>query len=445
MIHVLNFKDEIIDFISQNDDHIIQANHKRNINDRSETFDFTILSKRTEHLKERNRIIIQDSNKQYREFIIEHISSDIDGYTTVETSASYLQDIATAKPLAPMKLEKMTTMQALKEVLKDTGWEASDETEYGGTRTTSWTSYNTKYEVLLQLCTTYDMMLDFYIELDSNTVKHRYVTLKKRNALFKGKEIVYGKDLTGLKRTVDLSSIKTALLCISPEDDKGQRIVLEVHDDEAQERFGLPKRYIWDVYEPESSDDKMTEDRLRTLGTTELNKRKVEIISYEVSSLDIKDSHPHEVIYLGDKVRVKNRDFSPPLYVEAEVVGEDYNLISKESNYLFGQYKEYREEDLRKAFEKRLNDIRDKLNDSISNVNTIVQDTLDTELQYFEKKIIKSNTPPDNAVNDVLWLDTSNPNVPILKRYWNGEWIKSSVDNVEQIGGVTRERLSLVS
>ncbi|UBH07836.1 phage tail spike protein [Macrococcus armenti] len=440
MIHVLNFKDEIIDFISQNDEHIIQANHKRNINDRSETFDFTILSKRTEHLKERNRIIIQDSNKQYREFNIEHISSDIDGYTTVETSASYLQDIATAKPLGPMKLEKMTTMQALKEVLKDTGWEASDETEYGGTRTTSWTSYNTKYEVLLQLCTTYDMMLDFYIELDNNTVKHRYVTLKKRNALFKGKEIVYGKDLTGLKRTVDLSSIKTALLCISPEDDKGQRIVLEVHDDEAQERFGLPKRYIWDVYEPESSDDKMTEDRLRTLGTTELNKRKVEIISYEVSSLDLKDSHPHEVIYLGDKVRVKNRDFSPPLYVEAEVVGEDYNLISKESNYLFGQYKEYREEDLRKAFEKRLNDIRSKLNDSISNVNTIVQETLDTELQYFEKKIIKSNTPPDNAVNDVLWLDTSNPNVPILKRYWNGEWIKSSVDNVEQIGGVTREK-----
>lgn len=440
MIHVLNFKDEIIDFISQNDEHIIQANHKRNINDRSETFDFTILSKRTEHLKERNRIIIQDSNKQYREFIIEHISSDIDGYTTIESSASYLQDIATAKPLAPMKLEKMTTMQALKEVLKDTGWEASDETEYGGTRTTSWTSYNTKYEVLLQLCTTYSMMLDFYIELDSNTVKHRYVTLKKRNALFKGKEITYGKDLLGLKRTVDLSSIKTALLCVGPEDDKGQRIVLEVHDDEAQERFGLPKRYIWDVYEPESSDDKMTEARLRTLGTTELNKRKVEIISYEVSSLDIKDSQPHEVVYLGDKVRIKNRDFTPPLYVEAEVIGEEYDLIAKESNYLFGQYKEYREEDLRKAFEKRLSDIRTKLNDSISNVNTIMQETLDNELQHFEKKIIKSDTPPENAVNDVLWLDTSNPNVPILKRYWEGQWIKASVDNVEQIGGITREK-----
>ncbi|MDI3567724.1 hypothetical protein OWC48_46225, partial [Bradyrhizobium sp. Arg816] len=167
-------------------------------------------------------------------------------------------------------------------------------------------------------------------------------------------------------------------------------------------------------------------------------KRKVEIISYEVSSLDIRDSQPHEVVYLGDKVRIKNRDFTPALYVEAEVIGEEYDLIAKESNYLFGQYKEYREEDLRKAFEKRLSDIRTKLNDSISNVNTIVQETLNTELQYFEKKIIKSATPPENAVNDVLWLDTSNPNVPILKRYWEGQWIKASVDNAEDIGGITR-------
>ena len=35
-------------------------------------------------------------------------------------------------------------------------------------------------------------------------------------------------------------------------------------DDEAQEIFGLPNRYIWDVYEPES-DESMTLKRLTTL------------------------------------------------------------------------------------------------------------------------------------------------------------------------------------
>ena len=32
------------------------------------------------------------------------------------------------------------------------------------------------------------MVLDFYIELSSNTVKGRYVVLKKKNSLFKGKK-----------------------------------------------------------------------------------------------------------------------------------------------------------------------------------------------------------------------------------------------------------------
>ncbi|HCW7487374.1 TPA: hypothetical protein O2K43_002878, partial [Staphylococcus aureus] len=85
-----------------------------------------------------------------------------------------------------------------------------EQTEYDGLRTTSWTSYQTRYEVLKQLCTTYKMVLDFYIELSSNTVKGRYVVLKKKNSLFKGKEIEYGKDLVGLTRKIDMSEIKTA-------------------------------------------------------------------------------------------------------------------------------------------------------------------------------------------------------------------------------------------
>ncbi|WP_353418702.1 hypothetical protein PYH71_13230 (plasmid) [Staphylococcus delphini] len=62
MIHVMNFKGEIVDFISHSDNAVIQAVHNRNINERMETFDFTILSERTTHFQERNRIIIQDKN-----------------------------------------------------------------------------------------------------------------------------------------------------------------------------------------------------------------------------------------------------------------------------------------------------------------------------------------------------------------------------------------------
>ncbi|EIO0094421.1 hypothetical protein LO087_001020 [Staphylococcus pseudintermedius] len=441
MIHVMNFKGEIVDFIAQSDSAVIQAVHKRDINERIETFDFTILSERTTYMQERNRIVIQDKNGQYREFIIDRISADIEGYTEVETVASYLEDITKARPYAPGKLEKMTTKQALSDVLKDTGWQVSDATEYDGLRTTSWTSYQTRYDVLLQLCTTYKMMADFYIEVGSNRVDKRLVVLRKRNPLFKGKEITYGKDLTGLKRTVDFSEIKTALLCVGPEQQEGKkRVELVVKDDESQAKYGLPGRYNWGVYEPETEDQNMTESRLRTLGTTELNKRKSEVITYEVTAVDIEKEYKHEVINLGDMVRIKNRDFTPPLYVEAEVISEEYDLISKDVTYSFGMYKEFKESDLRSSFDRKLDAIRQNVSDGLSNVNTIVRESLEGELQYFERKILKGDTPPDNPVNDLLWLDTSNPKVAVLRRYWEGEWIKSSAENASDVGAVTREQ-----
>lgn len=439
MLHILDYEDKIIDFISEDDASIINAKHNRDINNRSETFDFTILSERAINLQKNYRVIIQDSTGQYREFIIEHISQDMDGYTEIETTASYLEDITGAPPYAPGSFEKKTTTEALYDVLKDTGWQVSEATEYGGIRTTSWTGFHTRYDILVQLCTTYDMIVDFYIELGSNTVDGRYVVLRKRNPIFQGKEIVKGKDLTGLKRIVDMSEVNTALLCVGPEKEDGSRITLTVKDDEAQAQFGLPGRYIWGIYEPETEDENMTEARLRSLGTTELNKRKKEKISYEVTSLDIKEYQPHEVVHIGDMVRIKDRDFTPPLYLEAEVIAEDYDMVTKESTYSFGEYKEYREDDLRQEFYKHLSNIRQRMNDNFSNVNTIVRET-NSQLQYFEKKIIKSQDAPENPVNDMLWLDTSNPKVAVLRRYWNGQWINATAEKADDIDAVTREK-----
>ncbi|HDJ3198395.1 TPA: hypothetical protein PP913_001819 [Staphylococcus aureus] len=440
MIHVLDFNDKIIDFLSTDAPSLVRAIHKRNVNDNSEILELLISSERAEKFRERHRVIIRDSNKQWREFIINWVQDTMDGYTEIECIASYLADITTAKPYAPGKFEKKITSEALKDVLSDTGWEVSEQTEYDGLRTTSWTSYQTRYEVLKQLCTTYKMVLDFYIELSSNTVKGRYVVLKKKNSLFKGKEIEYGKDLVGLTRKIDMSEIKTALIAVGPENDKGKRLELVVTDDEAQSQFNLPTRYIWGIYEPQSDDQNMNETRLRSLAKTELNKRKSAVMSYEITSTDLEVTYPHEIISIGDTVRVKHRDFNPPLYVEAEVIAEEYNIISENSTYTFGQPKEFKESELREEFNKRLNIIHQKLNDNISNINTIVKDVVDSELEYFERKIHKSDTPPENPVNDMLWYDTSNPDVAVLRRYWNGRWIEETPNDVEKLGGITREK-----
>ena len=439
MIHVLDFNDNIIDFISHDDGALISGKLTVSAEDNSETFDFVVTNDRAEHLRERNRIIVQDMNGEYREFVIIRVTDAFEDTTEVECNASYLEDINTARPIAPGKYKAMSTTQALTEVLANTGWEVSDETEHGGFRTTSWTAYATPYELINQLGTTYGMQASYYVELGSHTVEHRYVKLAKPNPLFKGKEIVKGKDLTGLTRTIDTSAIKTALIALGPEPEGGQRLEVIVKDDEAQAQFGLPNRYLWGVYEPESTDENMTKERLTTLAENELDKQKQMAITYEISSVDIHRYYQDQAVYLHDIIRVKDRDFKPALYVEAEVIGYEYDVVGDESVYTFGNIVEYSESSLRSDFEKRLSDIRKMMADNISNVNTIVADVVAGQLEYFEPKIFKQETAPDNPVEDMLWYDTSNPNVAVLRRYYNGEWINETAQNVKQLGGLTRE------
>lgn len=440
-IHVLDFNDNIIDFISQSDGALINAEMSMNVEEKTETFDFTIENTRAEKLRERNRIIAQDNNGTFREFIIIHIIDNFDGTTEIECNASYLEDLKTAKPIKPGKFEAHTTTQALLKTLADTGWEVSDDTEYGGNRTTSWTSHTNPFDLIYMLCTTYNMVPEFYIELSAHSVEHRYVSITKPKNLFKGKEITKGKDLTGMTRTIDLSEVKTALLAVGPEKEDGSRIETVITDDEAQQIFGLPNRYIWDVYEPESNDENMTLKRLTTLGKTELNKRNQAAISYEVSSLDIHKYYSDVTVHLRDIVRVKDRDFRPPLYIEAEVIGIKYNWLADESEFTFGNVIEYEETKLREFFTRKLDEITKKLNDNFSNVNTIVNDIVAGELEYYERKIFKGTEPPENPQNDTLWYDTSNPDVAVLRRYWNGKWITQTADDVEKIGGLRREQV----
>ncbi|TRL69761.1 phage tail spike protein [Staphylococcus haemolyticus] len=439
MIHVLNHNSEIIDFISRSDNVVIHSEYKREKENNSELLDLTILSSRAKHFKENNRIIIQDKSNQYREFIIQHIE-DSGQYIDVEATASYIIDIGTAKPIPAGKYEKMSVTQKLDEVLRDTDWVTGD-CDYGGVRTNSWASVRTPYEMISQLETSHELESDFEIIIEGNEVVERRVNMKKPNSLFKGKEIEYGKDLTEMKRTVDFSEVVTALFAFGPEDNKGNRISLVVTDDEAQEQFGLPTRYIWGIYEPESDDENMTADRLKTLARTELNKRKSATVSYEISTFDIEKQFPHEVIRFGDTVRIKNSDFVPSLYAESEVIGFTHDLISDDIVYTFGNVVEYAEDDLLKYFKGKLNEINQKLNDNITNINTIVNDAVAGELEYYERKIFKGTEPPENPQNDMLWYDTSNPDVAVLRRYWNGKWITQTADDVEKIGGLRREQV----
>jgi phage minor structural protein len=435
----MDFDDDILDSFGKHNKAVLSANHIRNKDDDSEILDVMILTKEAEHFKEFHRILIQDENKDYREFVITRAEKDNNGYSLIESSASYLYDIGKARSIPAGRHTKLTAKQALYETLRGIRWEVGT-VEWAGEKTMSWTSERTPYEMLKQICTTYSLELDFTYTIDNKGISHRYVHLYKKKALFNGKEIKKGKDLLSLKRITDVTELNTALIALGPEDDIGNRLRIEVKDDKAQAQFGLSKRYIYGIYEPESDNQNMTEERLRTLAKTELKKRSKIDINYEVDALDIKRQFPHEVTRFGDIVRIKDRDFTPPLYAEAEVTGIEHDLVADERKYKFGTPKEYKESDLRKYFTERLALIREQIKDNNTNTNTII-DTIKQDVARVEQKVVSGPEPPENPQEGQFWYDTTNPVVAILREYKNGKWEHGTAYDVAQIGGLRREQI----
>lgn len=439
LIHVLNFEDKIIDYISKRDSSIVTAEHSQNIEEDTETFELTLHSDKAENLRRRVKLVVEMLDGTYREFFVSEIEDNVvEKETTLTCVASYLEDLSKAKPIPPQKITKQTLIEMLDFGLRGTGWDRGN-VDYMGEKSRSWTAYATPYEYLKMLRTTFGHEYRFVIEIEGRKVKRRRVDCVKPEPLFNGREIVYGKDLLGMTRSIDMSEVVTAYIGLGPEKDNGEREVVEVVDDEVQESFDLPENYLWGIYEPESEDQDMTKERLTTLTRTALNKAKSRVFSYEVTSLDVKKQFGHELVQIGDIVRIKNRDFKPPIYADGRVIEITSDLMAERQTYKLGEIKEYDENKLRAYFNSIKSLLTKKVNDDINNMNTIIIDNIQ-DLEIFERNISKGAEPPLNPLENQLWYDTSNPDVAILREYVNGQWINATAEDVRDIGGFTREQ-----
>lgn len=443
-IHILDrYTDKIKDYLTNKPDKkiIIEDLHTRNIESHSETYDFTVDYAATENIQSRDRVLIPDEETgQYREFVVDEIETDTyDGETEIKTVASYLEDLEKARPIEPNTIEQYTTQQAVEYALTYVDWEVGT-VEYGGFRTISWTGVNSPYELLKIIANRFDLQLDFTIEIDGNEISRRLVHLREKTALFDGKEVRRGKDLENLQIKRTSTDVVTALLALAPEPEEGkERITAIVVDDEAQAQYGREQDYIWGVYEPESDDQNMTQKRLETLARTQLNKVKNPKTDYTIDAVDLEQFLGHEKVRIGDKIRIKDDLQEPYFYADAtvkEVKRSIFDPLSK--SYVLGDVTEYTKEDITKIFQKFKDLLSKKMAETNSNIDNIVE-IIDTEV---ERRIWKQPTPPENPTNGQWWLDTSNPDKPILKEYYNGVWVEriSAVKDPEDIGAISREQ-----
>ncbi|TYR81120.1 hypothetical protein FZC66_04450 [Priestia megaterium] len=408
MIHLLNSQsDHIVAFLSHG---LEAATHTRNSNlEEILTFSWPAIDEKAAFILQRNRAVIEDEDGQYREFIIDAAEKDGD-VLEVTATASYL-DLKKAKAIAPITLTGQTAATATSYVLAGTEWEPG-VIEHAGVRKVVFDKYINPYLALQQIASEFGLELVFRVEISGNRIVRRVVDLVTRVGRFKGKEIVFGKDLLGLVRKEKSDEIVTALLCLGPEKEDGTRITTTVEDDEARQRWGRNGQHLWDIYEPESSDQDMTVERLKSLGETALKKRINSVVEYEISQGDLEyiPGYEHEQVRFGDTVRIKDLHYKPALYMEARVISVERDLVDpSEKEYVLGEFIEYAERDVLAEFEAFKKNMR--------------------------IRITKQPMPPHGAYN-VLWVDTSRP-VHILNT-WNGvKWEKAAPTDASEVGAET--------
>ncbi|MFD2046006.1 phage tail spike protein [Ornithinibacillus salinisoli] len=409
MIHILNHQtDEIVDFYSNKKKKFWNDVHFSSLEKYQEYLNFKILYNNSEHIQQRNRVIIPGEDGDYREFIINEALKD-EQNKEVYTIASFVDDLKKEKTIQPQMFDGVAVNAFLDVVLLGTGWKRG-KTDYLGIRTIPVENISYPFSVLKTGAKAFEGELNFRIETEGNKVTGRYVDLVERQGSWNGKEITVGKDLIGVKRR-ERSDIVTALECYGPEREDGTRLKVNVTDEDARKRWGRPAnnpQHLWAVYEPQSIDEDMTEEKLRSLGETELKKRVNSVIEYEADQASIEHifGFDHEKVRKGDTVRIKDTSYTPALYLEARVKSVERSLSNpSKKKYILGDFIEYEEEDLLKLFR--------------SMQKVLSQKITEQQLQEYAEKIIPEQLTPPDPIEHPKWVDTSVS--PPQMKLWDGE------------------------
>ncbi|MBS3681787.1 phage tail protein [Ornithinibacillus massiliensis] len=403
--------DDFLDWINKQD--VIDNIHERDMSAMLETFKFTAFADRrySQHLTDKNRLVIPGEDGEYREFVIKLTDRyrDSDGANLIDVTAlASFQELIGAKVVSPTKTAQQSAEVHVREILAGTEIEAGN-VAYKGLRAISFDNYTDPFSALKKLATEFELELDFRVEINSNRITKRYVDLVERVGGWRGRHVEFGKDLQGIRRKEDSSEIVTALLCLGPEMEDGTRLEVYVEDKEALERWGRRGQHIVSIYEPQSEGRDMTEENLIRLGKAELKKRINAIVSYEANIIDLEHitRMENKRIRFGDIVKIKDTTFNPPLFVEARIYKQNRNIFNPASKKVeLGDFIEYTVEQVQNNWKAIRDEIDRKVR--IAELRAGIGDIRFTIIGYREPlRVQKSSVDSqfDSLVNN-LDLDT---------------------------------------
>ncbi|MGX9933709.1 phage tail spike protein, partial [Virgibacillus salarius] len=163
-------------------------------------------------------------------------------------------------------------------------------------------------------------------------------------------------------------------------------------------------------YEPQSTDQDMTEERLITLTENELDKRVNATVEYEADIADLEHvpGLENKKIRYGDTIKIKDTKFNPPLYLEARVHTMDRSIVDKSNKKVtLGDFIEYTEEEVHDIWNELKKEIQNKIDANDLDEYTYrkqIIDSKDTEAKEGAKADVEAGKVglPGGSIKDTI-------------------------------------------
>ncbi|MBU8597779.1 phage tail spike protein [Shouchella clausii] len=334
--------------------HLIEAVHTEQLNN-AHSFEFTILADCDHALEivEGQQVAFYDVDGDFQLFeivVVEDRHGDA-AYKTVicEHAVNELLD----EPIEHIQLHRTNAKQALSSILAGTRWQPGVVAELGEAPV-EFSQTNAKYCVA-ELLNTFKGELRCRVTIDGSKITGRYIDILSRRGADTGKRFEYRKDLTEIERTIDMSSVKTAIRAYGKptEDengDQGKPITFKdiewskakgdpidkpkgqdwLGDEQARALWGRgdyeEKRHRFGILEESDEDNpvrllEQTYEYLQTVCTP--------LVHYSGKVVDLfrLSNFEHERIQLGDTAAVLDEDIYPVIQEKTRVIELKRDLL----------------------------------------------------------------------------------------------------------------------
>lgn len=288
------------------------------------------------------RLVTQDEEYDFVEFIIRTVEDAENGIKHVEGEGSEYELID--EWLESYIQPSVDVKTALGAILEGTRWSVGEIDSYE--QRSVELKHMSKRRAVNELIDMFNLEVKYTVETRGNRVVNRKINLYQSRGQDTGRRFEKGKDILSAKRVYDSTDIKTALYGLGAADENGKRLTFKDVEWKASrgDPADKPLGQTW-IGDPialgkwgamggrkhkSGGYDGQEEDAATLLLNTwnELQQQNKLRDTYEVSVVNLGEilEYPHERVRLGDRVLAVDHDMVPVLESQAHIVGYRHNL-----------------------------------------------------------------------------------------------------------------------